>query len=392
MMAAITAAQSGCDVTLIEKNEKLGKKMFISGKGRCNFTNDCEVEEFFANVVSNKKFLYGSLYSFTPYDTMRFFDENGLKFKTERGNRVFPLSDKSSDVIRTLENKLRSLKVAIRLNERVSSLIVFDGACHGVKTEFGEYRADKVIIACGGVSYRLTGACGDGYKLAQSVGHVVVQPVPALAPIDTVYGYRRLAGLSLKNVVFKVLCNGKPIFEEFGEMLFTHEGVSGPIVLSASSKINRYPIESLSAFIDFKPALDKQQLDKRILRDFTENPSKQVRNSFDKLLPLRMIDEFLNKLSIDKYKSVSELSREERLKIVDIMKDFPLDKLKFSSIDKAIVTAGGVNVKEVDPSTMQSKLCKNLYFAGEVLDVDALTGGFNIQIAFSTGVAAGKVN
>ncbi|MBO4572584.1 MAG: NAD(P)/FAD-dependent oxidoreductase [Clostridia bacterium] len=389
MMSAIAAAQLNNDVTLIEKNEKLGKKMFISGKGRCNFTNDCEVEEFFKNVISNPKFVYGSLYSFSPENVMDFFVSHGLKIKTERGNRVFPLSDKSSDVIRTLEKALESGGVRVKLNERVTSLIIDSGVCVGVKTEKGEYKADKVIVATGGVSYKLTGAASDGYKFAQSAGHSIVAPVPALAPINTKFGYRKLAGLSLKNVAFKVEFNGKPIVSEFGEMLFTHEGVSGPIVLTASSKINRYPVDKLKAFIDFKPALDFDQLDKRIIRDFDEAPTKQLKNAFDKLLPSRMIDAFIDKLMLDKYKKVSEVSRAERQSIVKIMKNFPLDELRFAPIDQAIVTAGGVCVKEVDPSTMQSKLCKNLYFAGEVLDIDALTGGFNIQLAFSTGHLAG---
>ena len=389
-MAAITAAQLNNDVTIIEKNEKIGKKLYITGKGRCNLTNDCEVEEFLSNVVSNPKFLTGAIYSYTPTDTMNFFEGEGLSLKTERGNRVFPLSDKSSDVIKTLSECLKKLKVKVKFNETVTSLIVENGVCKGVETDLGTYYCDKVIVATGGVSYSSTGSTGDGYKFATAAGHSVIPAVPALAPFFTQFGYREMAGLSLKNVTLKVFYNGKLFASEFGEMLFTHEGISGPIVLTVSSKINRLDLKNVALFIDFKPALTDEQLDKRILRDFEENPTRQLKNSFGALLPQNVIDKFIEKLRLDKYKRVCEVSKEERHKIVEVMKNFPVDKIRFAPIEQAIVTAGGVNVKEVDPKTMQSKLCKNLYFVGEVLDVDALTGGFNIQIAFATGVAAGR--
>ena len=389
-MAALTAAQLNNDVTVIEKNEKIGKKLYISGKGRCNLTNDCASAEFLTNVISNPKFLTGCLYSYAPEDTIDFFESEGLKLKTERGNRVFPMSDKSSDVIKTLSESLKRLGVKIKFNEKVTSLIIEGGVCKGVETDLGRYFADKVIVATGGVSYSSTGSTGDGYKFASAAGHTLIEPVPALAPLNTQFGYREIVGLSLKNVTLKVYNEGKFFTSEFGEMLFTHEGISGPIVLTVSSKINRLDLKNVRLFIDFKPALTVEQLDKRILRDFEENATKQLKNSFGALLPKNFIDKFLEKLKVDKYKKVCEVSKEERLKIVDIMKNYPLDKIRLSSIEQAIVTAGGVNVKEIDPKTMQSKLCKNLYFTGEVLDVDALTGGFNIQIAFSTGVAAGR--
>ena len=389
-MAAIFAAKVGCSVTLIEKNEKIGKKLYISGKGRCNLTNDCEVEDFLSNVISNPKFLKGCVYNFTPEDAREFFERSGLPLKIERGNRVFPLSDKSSDVIRTLADILKSSNVKLKFNEQVTSLIIEDGVCTGVKTTLGEYKADKVIVATGGLSYSSTGSTGDGYKMAASAGHTIIDCVPALAPLFTQFGYRDIAGLSLKNVTLKVFNNGEEVTSEFGEMLFTHEGISGPIVLTISSKINRLDPKRLSMFIDFKPALTEEQLDKRIVRDFDESPTKQLKNAFTALLPKNMIDKFLDKLRLDKYKRVCDVTKEERKKIVDVMKKFPVDKIRFAPIGQAIVTAGGVNVKEIDPKTLQSKICKNLFFVGEVLDVDALTGGFNIQIAMSTGVAAGK--
>ena len=389
MMAAIFAANSGSDVTLIEKNEKLGKKLYISGKGRCNLTNDCDVESFINNVVSNQKFLLGALRAFTPENTKEFFSSScALPLKTERGGRVFPLSDKSSDVIKALSNQLIYSGVKVKLNEQVLSLIIKEGKCLGVKTTLGDYFADKIIVATGGASYTSTGSTGDGYKFARAAGHTIVPVKPALAPINTEFGYRDIAGLSLKNVTLKVCSGGKQIASEFGEMLFTHEGISGPIVLTISSKINRLDLSNVRLYIDFKPALDEQTLDKRVLRDFEQSPTKQLKNAFDLLLPKRMIQKFLEKLNISKYKTVSEVTKEERRKIVDIMKNFPIDKIRLSGLEQAIVTAGGVTVSEVNPKTMESKLCEGLYFVGEVLDVDALTGGFNIQIAFSTGVKA----
>ena len=389
-MAAVTAAKKGDDVTLIEKNEKIGKKLYISGKGRCNVTNDCEPAVFLSNVITNPKFLTGALYSFSPSDTMRFFEENGLTLKVERGNRVFPASDKSSDVIKTFNEVLNELGVTIRFNEKVTSIVTQNYKAVGVTTDKGRYYADKIIVATGGNSYQSTGSTGDGYGFAKSVGHSITPLLPALSPLYTKFGYRDIAGLSLKNVTLKVCVGQKTLFEEFGEMLFTHEGISGPIVLTVSSKINRLDLNDIDLFIDFKPALSDEQLDKRVLRDFEENPIRQLKNSFDQLLPKRMIDKFLVSLGLDKYKKVCEVTKEERKKIVGIMKNFPIDKIRRAPIDQAIVTSGGVNVNEIDPKTMRSKIVDGLYFVGEVLDVDALTGGFNIQIALSTGAAAGR--
>ncbi|MBP5177490.1 MAG: aminoacetone oxidase family FAD-binding enzyme [Clostridia bacterium] len=284
-LAAYTAAKQGNDVTVIEKNEKIGKKLYITGKGRCNLTNDCDAEEFLSNVVSNPRFLTGAIYSFAPKDTMELFSRCGLKLKTERGNRVFPASDKSSDVIKTLEYALKNAGVKLRFNENVTSLIIENGVCLGVQTTLTKHFADAIVVATGGASYDSTGSTGDGYRFAAAAGHTINTPVPALAPINTRFGYRDLAGLSLKNVTLKAVFDGKQIAAEFGEMLFTHEGVSGPIVLTISSKINRLDPDKVKLFIDFKPALSEDTLDKRVIRDFDENPTRQVKNSFAALLP-----------------------------------------------------------------------------------------------------------
>ena len=390
MACAISCARQGARVTIIEKNEKLGKKMFITGKGRCNVTNDCEVDEFLSNVVTNTKFLIGCINRFKPADTMDYFSSQGLQLKTERGNRVFPFSDRSSDVIKTLEQDLKRLKVDVKLNEKVVGLIVDDGKCSGVKTDLGCYYADKVVVATGGKSYSSTGSTGDGYAFAKSVGHEVVEPMPALAPIYTKLGYRDIAGLTLKNVTLKVFLEDRPLLNEFGELLFTHEGVSGPIVLTASSKISRLDYDKIKLFIDFKPALDEEQLDKRLIRDFEQNSVKQLKNALDDLLPKSIIERVIRASGLNKFKKVCEFSREERQKLVSVLKSFPIDQVKRAPIDVAIITSGGVSVKEVDPKTMQSTKCKGLYFVGEVLDVDALTGGFNLQIAFATAVSCGR--
>ena len=390
MMAAVTAAQFNNDVVLLEKNEKLGKKMYITGKGRCNLTNDCDFDEFISNVVTNPKFLYSALRSFQPSDTMEFFVSSGLRLKTERGNRVFPLSDKSSDVIKALAERLKASGVKVVLGQKVTGLNIEGGKVISVSTETDEFACDKVIVATGGVSYSSTGSTGDGYDFARAAGHTVLPPKPALSPINTKYGYASLAGLSLKNVTLKLFVDGKLIRSEFGEMLFTHTGISGPIVLTVSSLINKYDLNKVGLKIDFKPALTAEQLDKRILRDFSENGTKQIKNAFDALLPRRMTEAFIAALKIDKFKKINLVTKEERAKIVEIMKNFPVDEIRMPLIDQAIVTCGGVSVSEIDPKTMRSKKCENLYFAGEVMDVDALTGGFNLQIAFATGVAAGK--
>ena len=389
MSAAIFAAQNA-EVLLIEKNEKLGKKLYITGKGRCNVTNDTFEEDFFNNVVTNPRFLMSAINSFTPADVMEFFTENGLRLKTERGNRVFPASDKSSDVIKTLARVLDNSGVEVELDCRAESLIVKDGVCIGVKTENGDVYGDAVIVATGGISYPLTGSTGDGYIFARSVGLDVIKPVAALSAFIVKGGFAALAGLTLKNVNLKVFYSGKLVSEEFGEMLFTHEGISGPIVLTTSSRINRLEADKLKVTIDLKPALDEKSLNDRVLRDFEKYSNKQLKNALFDLLPSALIPFVIGRSGIDEEKKVNVISKDERKKLVSALKFFEIPFAALAPIKEAIVTSGGINVKEINPKTMESKKVKNLYFAGEVLDVDAYTGGFNLQIAFSTGVAAGR--
>ena len=389
MIAAIFAAQNA-EVLLIEKNEKLGKKLYITGKGRCNVTNDTFEEDFFNNVVTNPRFLMSAINSFTPADVMEFFTENGLRLKTERGNRVFPASDKSSDVIKTLARVLDNSGVEVELDCRAESLIVKDGVCVGVKTENGDVYGDAVIVATGGISYPLTGSTGEGYIFARSVGLDVIKPVAALSAFIVKGGFAALAGLTLKNVNLKVFYSGKLVSEEFGEMLFTHEGISGPIVLMTSSRINRLEADKLKVTIDLKPALDEKSLDDRVLRDFEKYSNKQLKNALFDLLPSALVPFVIGRSGIDEEKKVNVISKDERKRLVNALKFFEIPFTSLAPIKEAIVTSGGVNVKEINPKTMESKKVKNLYFAGEVLDVDAYTGGFNLQIAFSTGVAAGR--
>lgn len=392
LFAAHFAAESGDGVIVIEKNEKIGKKLYITGKGRCNLTNDCDFDEFMGNVVNNGRFLFGAISSFLPRDTMDFFVSHGLKIKTERGNRVFPLSDKSSDVIKTLSDVLRRDGVDIKLNERVLKIISENGAVKKVVTDKCEYFCDKVVIATGGCSYRSTGSTGDGYDLARTLGHTITPIRPALVPFLTEGGFADLSGLTLKNVALKILFDGKQVVNEFGELLFTHSGVSGPIVLTSSSKINSLDIKKIKAFIDLKPALDEKTLDKRLQRDFVKFTKKQLKNSLSDLLPSSMIERFIASTGISGEKRVDDITKEERKKIVYSLKNFPINFKAFADINEAIVTSGGVSVKEIDPKTMESKIVKGLFFAGEIIDVDALTGGFNLQIAFATGARAGKNN
>ncbi|MBE6610027.1 MAG: NAD(P)/FAD-dependent oxidoreductase [Ruminococcaceae bacterium] len=385
LIAAGTAHELGASVTLFEKNAKLGRKVAITGKGRCNVTNNCSETEFMSNVVTNPRFLYSALSVFSPADTMEFFESRKVKLKTERGNRVFPVSDRAYDIVDALGAYASKCKI---IHEAVTSLVIEDGEIKGVCVAGSKrYDFDAVIVCTGGASYPLTGSTGDGYRFAKEAGHTVTPLRPALIPIDTDDGYE-LAGLSLKNVVLNVSLNGKKVFSDIGEMLFTHSGISGPLVLSASSLMSKAKVSEYTMSIDLKPALDKNALDKRILSDFEKYKQKNFGNALSDLLPIKMIPLVIGMSGISEYKKVYDISREERLKIVDLLKAFPLTPLAFRHLDEAIVTSGGVSVKEINPKTMESKLVRGLYFAGEVLDVDAFTGGFNLQIAFSTGRCA----
>ena len=395
MMAAIQAAKQGNTVTLLEQNEKLGKKLFITGKGRCNVTNDCDVTELFDSVVSNKKFLYSAFYSFSNQDVKDFFEEQGLRLKVERGRRVFPASDKSSDVIKALGNALKKLQVEIRLRTRVDKVLTENDIVCGVRLSDGEcLNADKVILATGGVSYKSTGSDGSGLVMAEKLGHQVTKLRPGLVGMCTKEAWvRDMQGLTLKNVAVSIgKKQGKrPLYEDFGELLFTHYGVSGPMILSASSRLgDELEKEDLYIKIDLKPALSKEQLDSRILRDFEERKNADLSNAMVHLLPKSMIPVMLNVCGLDPAKKVNEVTRGEREQLVKGMKEFPLTINGLRDIQEAIITRGGVTVKEVDPSTMESKIVKNLYLAGEMLDLDALTGGYNLQIAWSTGYLAGQ--
>lgn len=392
MMAAIIAARNGKEVTVLEQNEKLGKKLFITGKGRCNFTNACDIEDLFGNVISNPKFMYSAFYTFSNDMVMDFFEELGMPYKVERGNRVFPVSDHSSDVIKVLEKEMRRLGVVICLNTKVKSLIIEKNICKGVElvNKKEKIYADSVIITTGGVSYPRTGACKDGYIFAKQAGHTIVAPSPSLVPIELEEDCcKDLMGISLKNVSATIYADNKKVYSDFGEMLFTHFGVSGPIIIKASAYIQKYLQRKLSLTIDLKPALDEKQLDERILKDFQLFQNKQLKNALDKLLLRALIPVVIEKSGLDGDKKVNELTKEERRILGHTIKYLPFSIIGLRSWDEAIVTKGGVSVKEIDPGTMESKLTGGLYFAGEVLDLDALTGGFNLQIAWSTGYLAG---
>ena len=392
MMAAVTAARRGKNVLLLEKNEKLGKKLFITGKGRCNLTNSAEVEELFNAVVSNPKFLYSSFYSFTNDQVISFFEGLGVKTKVERGGRVFPESDHSSDVIRALEQEMKRLGVRISLRTEVKEILTEDGRAKGVRLSSGRMiAADAVIIATGGISYPSTGSTGDGYRFARECGHKVTDLSPALVPMEVKEWYaKELMGLSLRNIGIRITDGKKKLYEEFGEMLFTHYGVTGPVILSASSivgkKLKEHP---LTLHIDLKPALTEEQLDKRVLREFEANHNRQFKNAVDSLFPAKLKPVAIELSGIPEEKKVNEVTKEERLHFVRLIKDFSMTLTGLRGYHEAIITKGGVSVKEIDPGTMESKLVKGLYFAGEVLDLDAVTGGYNLQIAWSTGYLAG---
>lgn len=391
MIAAIFAARNGKSVTLIEQNEKLGKKLFITGKGRCNFTNACDTEDLFQNVVTNPKFLYSAFYTFSNQMVMDFFEEIGLPYKVERGNRVFPTSDHSSDVIKVLEKELKKEHVEILLNTKVKSLIIEEGICKGVLlNNKRQLLSTSVIVATGGASYPRTGACKDGYIFAEYAGHSIIKPQPSLVPFELSDGCcKDIMGISLKNVSATIYAEGKKVYSEFGEMLFTHFGVSGPIIIKASAYIHKYLEKELKLTIDLKPALDDKQLDERLLKDFQIFQNKQLKNSLDKLMPRALIPVVIEKSGLDGEKKVNELTKEERRHLGNIIKNLSFTIIGLRGWDEAIITKGGVKVKEIDPGTMESKITKGLYFAGEVLDLDALTGGYNLQIAWSTGYLAG---
>lgn len=392
MMAAYQASENGHKVILVDKNEKLGKKIYITGKGRCNLTNAGELEEIFNNIMTNRKFLYSALYSFTNDDVINFFENNGMKTKIERGNRVFPVSDHSSDVISTVAKALRKNKVDIRLFTPVKDLIITNDKACGVLLENGEkIVCDSVIIATGGLSYPSTGSTGDGYRFAKDSGHTINKCEPSLVPMNIKEEWvKELQGLSLRNVNVRIINGKKKLYNELGEMLFTHFGVSGPLILSASAMINRkYFDENLKIIIDLKPALDVEQLNNRILRDFEEELNKQFKNSLNKLLPSKLVPVVINLSGIDPDKQVNTITKEERQKLAYLLKNLEISFNGFRGWNEAIITKGGISVKDINPSTMESKIVSNLYFCGEVLDLDALTGGYNLQIAWSTGYLAG---
>ncbi len=395
LMAACAASKNGLETVLIEHSGKLGKKLAITGKGRCNVTNNSSPENILKNTLTNKKFLYSSIYGYTPDDVMNFFEELGVPLKTERGNRVFPLSDRASDVVNALVSTAKKYHTDI-IFDSVEELITetTDGGeqrVKGVALKNGEeILADYVLIATGGKSYPVTGSTGKGYNLAKSVGHTITPLRPSLIPICCKEDYCcDMMGLSLKNVVLSLWENGKkkPVYSEIGEMLFTHFGVSGPLVLSASSYMQK-PVDTYKLTIDLKPALDNEKLDTRILRDFADNINKSLSNVLGLLLPRAMIIPVINLSDLTSDIKINTITKEQRQNLVNVIKNFPLTPVGFRPIEEAIVTGGGVEVKEIDPTTMMSKLCKNLYFAGEVIDVDAFTGGYNLQIAFSTAVNA----
>lgn len=387
-VAGIFSARYGRSVTIFEPNGKIGRKLRITGKGRCNVTNNSPVEEHIKNIPVNSRFMYSAFSMFSAEDTMNFFEELGVPLKTERGNRVFPVSDKAEDIVSSLERELKRLGVKI-IHKRVDSLIIEDGSCCGVIAEGREYRSNSVLIACGGKSYSSTGSTGDGYKLAEQAGHMITELKPSLVPVVSEDKFcAELMGLSLRNVTLKLYDREKVIYSELGEMLFTHFGVSGPLVLSASSHIRSMQKNRYKFVIDFKPALSHEQLDARIQRDFAENLNRDFVNGIRKLLPAKLIPVIVKLSGISPERKINSITKEERCTFGKLIKAFPVKISGFRPIDEAIITSGGVSVREINPKTMESKLTANLFFAGEVIDVDAYTGGFNLQIAFSTAYAA----
>ena len=406
MMAAITAKENKNDVVIIEKNNQLGKKLLITGKGRCNITSSLEMEEFIKNTPGNGMFLYSAYQKYTNKDIIQFLKEQGLEVKEERGNRIFPITDKSIDVLKCFTKKIKELNIEIKYNTKVKEILIEsaegENKVVGIKTDTEILKADKIILATGGKSYPLTGSTGDGYKLAQKLGHTITPIKPSLVPLETYdkNECKELQGLSLRNVGIKLLDKekNKTIYEDFGEMLFTHFGVSGPTILSASAHLVRYKnIERLLEEkkivleIDLKPALENKKLNDRILRDFEEVKNKQFKNSLDKLLPQKLIPIIIKRSKINPNKKVNEITKKEREELIKTIKDFEIFIKDFRPIEEAIITSGGISIKEINPKTMESKKVKGLYFAGEIIDVDSYTGGFNLQIAYSTGYVAGTL-
>ncbi len=391
MMAAYAAGMCGHEVTLLEQNEKLGKKIYITGKGRCNFTNASPLEEIMQAVVSNPKFLYSAFYTFSNDAVMDFFENQGMPYKIERGNRAFPVSDHASDVIRALERAMKEQDVRIRLHTQVRELLIEDDKATGVLLTNGDkIMADSLILATGGLSYPTTGSTGDGHTMAKNSGHKIVTPRPALVPLTTKEEYiLRMQGLSLKNVSLKIKDEKRVIYDAFGEMLFTHFGVSGPLVLSASSVLSRHFPREYQAYIDLKPALSEEVLNERLLREFSERPNQHIKAVFQQLLPAKMIPVMIELSQISMDKPVNAITKEERRRLVGLFKAFPFTITGTRGFKEAIITQGGVSVKDIDPATMESKRIKDLYLVGELLDLDALTGGYNLQIAWSTGYLAG---
>lgn len=394
LMAAYGAAQVSAQnsITVVEKNSRPGRKVMITGKGRCNVTNNCDINSLIANTTKNGKFLYSAFGNFNSADTMNFFEEHGVPLKTERGNRVFPVSDKAVDIVDAL---VKAVQKNCDIIEGTAEALIANGSkVTGVKLSDGRIlEADCVILATGGISYPLTGSTGDGYRMAKALGHTVTELTPSLIGLECHEGFcTRLAGLSLKNVTLSVFEDGKkkPLYKEMGELLFTHTGISGPLTLSASAHLRNMGKREYFAEIDLKPALDETQLDKRILRDFEDSSNRDFANSLDKLLPKSIIPVIINMSGIEPHIKVNQISREHRRLLINAVKHFKLNITGFRPIEEAIVTSGGISVKEIDPATMMSKLISGLFFAGEVIDVDAYTGGFNLQIAFSTGLLAGE--
>lgn len=391
MMAAGIAAGRGLKVILLEKKDRCGRKLFITGKGRCNLTNDTDPEGLIANTPGNPYFMYSAFYGFTSQDTMDFFERLGVKLKVERGNRVFPVSDKSGDIVRALERFIKDKGVEIRLNTKAEGIITSSGKVTGVKAGGKVINCDSVIIATGGLSYPVTGSDGDGYRFAKSAGHSVTALHPSLVPLITKEKWvSSLMGLSLKNVRLTVKIEGKQVYSDFGEMLFTHYGISGPLVLTASRHVIGKTDKKIEAFIDLKPALSDKELDSRLLRDFAKYVNKDFKNALDDLLPMKLIPVIIKLSGIYPEKKVNSITKEERATLLRLLKGLKLTVTGTAGYNEAIVTAGGIDVDEIDPSTMQSKLTEGLFFAGEVIDVDAYTGGFNLQIAFATGHLAGS--
>ena len=401
MMSAIKSSEQGNEVILIEKNNVLGKKLAITGKGRCNITSSLSIDEFIKNIPGNGRFLYSVFNRFTNLDIINFIEKQGIKTKVERGNRVFPVTDDAKDVVNCFVKKIKEQKIKVILNTEVTEILKNnENVAIGIKTKNETIKGDKIILATGGKSYPLTGSTGDGYKIAKKLGHTVTELKPSLVPLTTYEEelHKNLQGLSLKNVEIKMIdiSKNKEIYKDFGEMLFTHFGVSGPIILSASSHLVRYKNitellknRQIKIFIDFKPALTPEKLNQRILRDFEEQKNKSFKNSLDMLLPQKLIPEIIIKSEIDPEEKVNSITKEQREKLVNLLKRFEVTIKDFRPIEDAIITAGGINIKEINPKTMESKIIKNLYFAGEIIDVDAYTGGFNLQIAYSTGYVAG---